>query len=1130
MSTLEAFWQRLDNGPAVLFLGQEHLRIETGSDPLLAEIAEMFGGTHSGRRYDQLWRGAASQNQDAALAWISERCRRLSPPDWLKSTAGFAWNAVVSSAIDPIWSSPFRNEWRELAPIYDDEYFPRNPRSRRELHCTFLFGSLNQNDPKQRPPLSQFEYISRQQTARNLLQRIPDVLTPLGVLAIEAYDPENDWLSIADFYPVLNSLGQSQVHYFSVKDKQLEDPVLSELVRTGKVIPHVESLALALDRAKARGLIRPGGLSEWEGDAHRVTLQSQSIVVPRDIWDRVTNFGTLLDDNMLIPPQPISEEARYWEFRRFLFECGIRPLWSGFGRGLAFRREVEEQLRQATLARLRRSGSNNRPIIVHGQTGTGKTVALGSLAYAIATSRAYATIFIERKSQRPVQSDIDYCCQWLEDHGADAILIVWDGMVAASEYYELQGYLASRGRKVVVVGSSYKLKETAEHLVEVPDQLTKTEAEAFSAFLESLGIEITERHRDALESRDPSYLVALYRLLPPARPHIRTGVVQELERLESDLVASINEPVAGEQLFPTLAMAMLSAGVIDRSKLEELFQPTTSVISFSEVSDLVDVVTVPGKFGLSLPIELLARTVGASDFANLAQVLRSFDLIHAYEDASGRILVGPRHRLEASLIVQARIGTVQSEAAIVRRIIQSMRPSVWPDENDEMEFVITLLQEVGPRGDERPRFAATFQDLATALSWVRENRNVRNPRLMLQEAYLLREWIASESRRGARPKETREILDDTKAILEEAMEMLGDARRHRRLRTIIATELSSTFGTATIDSINHMPQASVQIAQNFQRLLDSIKSARRLDLGAYNPIDILAWTTFALAGSGTVDDVTRTEAIIDVIDALDTVDEDLLESHNVERLGVRRFEAFNLLGQDDMSDAAFQDLLAIGSAAGFYIRALNISGIRATVTNKRELDRERTEKAWEYLEEHRKQLDHDPRCLNLLFDYWWFHKTGQRLFETDRVALPFSEHDWSYVLQLIGDLRRVGSFRDLTLSLLEAIGMFHANQVSQALDLFHEVENTSDVLRGRRRIQRVVLASEPDGQPRVFHGNVRWVHQEGRRGEVYVDEFGKGIPFIPIDFGRPNIRRGESLGAFHIAFNFIGPIAEPRTR
>ena len=470
MSDLREFWDHLNKGPATLFLGQNYLRIETGTDPLLVEIQSRFGGSITRPSYNLLLDGSANQSADVAFTWMFELCRRLSPPEWLQSIAGFPWNSVLSSAIDPIWLQVFRNEWREVAPIYDDEYFPRDPRNRRVLHCTYLFGSLNQTEDRLRPPLSQFEILSRRQIARNLVQRLPDVLTPLGVLAIEGYGGDDDWLSLEDFFPILQALGPAQAHLFSVGEETSEHPVISELVRTGKLVTHPEALAWALEQADSQGFVQLGTPSDWEESGRRVTLQHGPILVPRELWNRVNNSATLMDDHILSPPPTISQDAVYWEFRRFLFECGIRPLWSGFARGFAFRREFEKGLHDRTLNQLEREASTDQPIVIHGQTGTGKTVSLGSLAYTIAKSRKYPVIFIERRTQRPVNSDIDD--RWLEDHGARATLIVWDGMVQQSDYRELQGYLASRGRKAVVVGSSYALKESGSHLVEVPIQLS----------------------------------------------------------------------------------------------------------------------------------------------------------------------------------------------------------------------------------------------------------------------------------------------------------------------------------------------------------------------------------------------------------------------------------------------------------------------------------------------------------------------------------------------------------------------------------------------------------------------------------------------------------------------------------
>ena len=1130
MSDLQDFWERLNKGPAVLFLGQDYLRSDTGTDPLLLEVESRFGGSPTTPSYNQLLESTAIQSGDAALDWMSERCRRLSPPEWLQSIAAFPWSSVFSSAIDPIWLPTFRNGWRDVASIYDDEYFPRDPRNRRVLHCTFLFGSLNQTEPKLRAPLSQFEFFRRKQIAGNLVQRLPDTMTPLGVLAVEGYKGENDWFSLPDLYAVLQAIGPGQVHLFSVDDELAGHPVVQELIRTGKLVTHPERLAWALDRGVGQGFVQLEAISEWAENARRITLRHRSIAVPRELWNRISNSATLMDNHILAPQPPISSDALYWEFRRFLFECGSRPMWSGFDRGLAFHREFETSLHDKVIKQLDREASSDQPIIVHGQTGTGKTIALGNLAYTVAKSGLYPVVFIERRIQRPIDSDIDECCRWLEDNGADATLIIWDGMVQQNDYHELQGYLASRGRKAVVVGSSYKLRNPDDNLVEVPDQLSSNEAKQFTGFLEGLGISLSVHHREELEKRDPSYLVALYRHLAPARQQITTGVVQELEQLENDLVAAANNPRFGDISLTSLGAAFLSAGLIDQSRLEELIQLPDTPISPANVVELVDIVTVPGQFGINIPIELLARTWGKADYSDLAQTLRSFDLIHAYEDSAGRIVVGPRHPLEARLIVHARLGSVQQEVAIASRILKAIRPSAWgTEESDEIDFVIELLRAIGPNGNEQLKFAPFLRELAEAISEARESRNIRSPRLMLQEANFLREWVTNMSRQGSRPEEASTVLGKAQQILQEALEMLEGNPRQWRLRTFVATELASTFGTATIDSISTRA-TNDHVRRSFQQVLEAVHVARSMDFSTYSPIDVLVWSTTALAQPGIVDETTRTEAIVDVLDALETVDPDLLDIRNREQFYRRRMEVGGLLGDQELSESAFQSLGALGSAAGFYIRAREIAGPPPDLQNGYGANVSSCRAAWDYLENNRGKIAHDPRCLNLLFNYWWLTKTGQRLFDDERVALPFQEAEWTYALQLSEELRSLGSHRDLALSFLEAIALFHLNNVSKALQLFREVEGESYKVPGRRRILRSFLASEAGGNPRVFHGNAQRVSSGGSRAQVFVEELRQSITLLPVDFGRPDIRQGDSLGEFHIAFNFIGPVADPPAR
>jgi hypothetical protein len=170
----------------------------------------------------------------------------------------------------------------------------------------------------------------------------------------------------------------------------------------------------------------------------------------------------------------------------------------------------------------------------------------------------------------------------------------------------------------------------------------------------------------------------------------------------------------------------------------------------------------------------------------------------------------------------------------------------------------------------------------------------------------------------------------------------------------------------------------------------------------------------------------------------------------------------------------------------------------------------------------------DVRCLNLRFDLWWLLNSGERPFSDERECLPFDAGRWSSVVALLRPLERLDtSYRDAQLRFLSGLAQFHLGDFAAAFEIFEEVERQSEDVRGRRRIVRTYLSSTPTGQPVIYRGTVSSVSRDQRRGEVYVEDLRRRVTFIPSEFGARSLQRGDNLGDFHIAFNFLGIIADP---
>ena len=195
----------------------------------------------------------------------------------------------------------------------------------------------------------------------------------------------------------------------------------------------------------------------------------------------------------------------------------------------------------------------------------------------------------------------------LRGKGALATLLVWDGMRDVAKYREMLRYLTSR-RKVVLVGSAYRV--TGSHRAQT-----------------SSGSAVFDSRRDLPESVAPmllirlsvslcllagptieSFLVALYRLLPPSRPQLRTGVTREATRAETVLAQRAAELPRERQPRGVLAQALLDAGLLGDQQLGEREPSKVAGEMLDDFQLLTGLVMVPDDW-VCVPLELLLRSL-----------------------------------------------------------------------------------------------------------------------------------------------------------------------------------------------------------------------------------------------------------------------------------------------------------------------------------------------------------------------------------------------------------------------------------------------------------------------------------------------------------------------------------------
>lgn len=1130
------------NHPIVLLLGQKTLSLETGKDPLLASVAKKR--ENQNRREDLLtyWDlfPADAPLGDDFVDWLATRADRIPPPEWLDTVAGVAWNAIFTSTIDTLATRCFRNPWRTVEPILSQNQIPRDPRRRTVLHVTYLFGRLTNPSEDQRLPRSKAELrLRRTAHAIPLLNRLPEAVTPLGYLFIEGVEPGLDWLNMEDLSGVLEQFQPGQVHWFGINYQEsfAENEGLADLFNREVISTYQESLATVLSDLVREGSIAlnrpPKGTFHEKG----ITIGDHTIVVPNEIWLTTAASIKIIDDTILNPLHRISEDRLYSDFRRFLGSTDdIGGLIEGIRRDFAIKRDFEVNLLGQVKTALGKLGRAVRPIILHGQSGTGKTVSLARLAFEIRKEKKIPVLFAGQSGRLPNANQLDPFCQFMEQQGASATVLILDSNVDIDSYTHLGRTLASRGRNFIIVGSSYAIAEpgagdghsgsvASDTLTSVSPILSTPEILSLEKLLTRFapGLLPENRHMEILRKAN-HLLVLLYRLLPETRYQISLGLGREAA-LTEDEIRRRGKTKTPLRALNALGEALINAGLCDPVEILNDAVEEISGEIFDQAGQLLFYVMVPGRLGIGLPIDLLMRSLDREIVENMNVLIKGIDLFRWKEEDNGDILVRPRTMLEAKLICNSRLGGREGEIKFALSLLENLRPS---DEftNTEIQFALSLCKELGPNGIEGLRYSASYYQIANILTKIREEHGVVNTSLMLQEATLRRESLKGLLVGEESPEEGVKILKESVSTLLNALEIAPKSSGGRFHRSRLMIELAATYGSLARNSIDAKMKID-DVLYYYRSAQEWGRNARLLNPEDYYSVDVGVWAALDVNNDSRLMAEDRAELHADLIDAIESVDPENLDQSQFLRYQQRRQTIGHNLGNLKLEEDAFDKLLAAGSGAGILLRARKTVG-RDLFEDPVPSDLvARVTRARDYLDGNWELIKDDPRCLNYFLRLSWIDSTGSPLFRGERRVLPVYPDLVGKILDLVNAIIQSSpGIADPKISFLAAVLNWQLGRYENARNLWRVLAVETDFSFARRIVKQFILPG-PQGTPQSFHGQIQWMSPDGRRSRILVDELREEIDLFPRDFGIVDPQKGTAVPTFHIAFNFIGPIADP---
>ena len=1149
-----------DKRPMVLFAGQS---LDSANDAILGVLLDRFGrtGSRSG------WSAALERSISASdMAWLSERFDRSVPSDSAAAIFDFAWSAVFTSSIDPRFVRRFETRGRQPESVVSKETYARVSRSRSRPPIYYLLGKSDETVKYARAPRTRNDLQRRIHLhATDLLNRIAETATVRGLVIIAGYAPDKDWMPPDSLLAPLSSQAGPTVLWFDFPGT-LDSLFADEMIREGSLVTTTETLTDAISQLGFRGVLDLAG-SAAPDEPGMVTLAGGAVLdLTPALRLRVEASASIVDDGWTEQPEPLGEVETDDAFRRFHGTPGnLRLLVDGISRGFAIERDFEEQLWRTVNNRLKQLGQSDSDdvVILHGQSGTGKSIALARLTGRIRRELRHPVVVATHRI--PNEADIEAFCLESERLEATANVLICDSNQAPQRYYDLASALRSLGRRLLVVGTCYRMETqvggASHRSIEASDRVSGSESSAFEKLRSEFGYGPALRD-DPEDNSTDSIFAMLYRRLPASRGSLAAGVSSEARAAEGLLrERARNVPRPETELSP-LARQLIGADLV--SPELHLFEDDAmdAALGLDAAGRLIDYVMAAGRLNCAVPVNLVFRLLRQTDALYLNQIIHLFadlDLFRWRQDEEGAAhSIAPRLQLEAELICERRLPS-DLEIERIADLIRSARPGI--DQPTERSFLLTMLYMIDRHGPRRSAYRDGYLRFADSLKHLRERHRMSHPDLVLRECVLRRRAV----RQSQGDYDSDHTEDERLAILDKARETIeetllkiddGEILASRKTKQNLVTERSTIYGYLAVQRA----QSSIDKDYWSDYLAARITSEKAIGIGgSLHPIDVALWTATdvlklkrdKLSDLQYAELVADLYATIDVADDLYSVrDRSMMISASFQRNGSRpeqdpddgliypdqkarylerRSNVAHDVSDRKLNDDTLHKLERLAPATATFLvarqRAEQVDQSKPPFDYK---TRKIAADAAEYVVNRADSgIELDQRCQRLLLRLKWAQATGERLLFNERGRTPVDKMLLMDLHKIVSALNEQGGRDARTRErFLEAVLSWLLQDTNRAIEIWRSLEYDTKYTDSSRP-RRWLVVTDEHGSPSQFRGRVE------KRGENYwvrVERIERPVRILTHQFPNDELDHGRELRGFGIAFNYIGPIADPVSR
>ena len=1099
------------------------------------------------------------------MEWLSERFDRSVPSDAVAPILDVPWSAVFTSSIDPRFSRRFETRGRQPESVLSRDTYARVPRSRSRPPIYYLLGKSDEIGEQERAPAKNSDLTRRLSRATDLVNRIAETATLRGLVVIAGYTPGKDWMPADTLLAPLSGQAGPTALWFDYAETPTSN-LTDEMLREGSLIATPETLTSALSQLEVRGVLDVAG-SAGPDEPGMVSIAGRAVLdITPALRLRVEASAAIVDDGWTQEPEPLGKRESEDAFRRFHSTLGnFRLLVDGVSRGFAIEREFERLLWKTVTSRLKQLGrpDSDDTVILHGQSGAGKSIALARLTCKIRLELCLPVVVATDRI--PTFADIEAFCLESERLHASATVLICDGNQAPQRYDDLASGLRSRGRRLLIVGTCYRTATYIHRLparfVEAPTSVARGELSALEDLRVNFFPDLPLRSNPT-DSHTDSIFAMLYRRLPASRGRLAAGVSSEARTAEGLLrerARRVPTPIAH---LSQLAQQLIDLGLVTRESAVFEDDQNLAALGQDAAGKLIDYVMSAGRLNCPVPVNLVFRLLSQTDTLELDQIIHLFsdlDVVKWTEDEEGtNYLIAPRLQLEADIICRRRL-TPDQEVERIVDLIHSSRPGI--DQGAERLFLLNLLYMIDQDDSRKSAYESGYLQFADALKRLREHYRLSHPDLVLRECVLRRRAVLhaqGECDADTTNDHLLAILDEARDTVEKTLRQIDDEHIpvSARTRRSLVGERAAIYGYLAVQ------RARARADEGFWSDYLAARSASERAIGidrSLHPIETALWTARDVlrSRSRALSDAQRAELSADLHVTIDVADdlfgvkdreaslrsnssvEDLQQeidpeaelmaaSQRARYLQLRSSVAYTLR-DTKLADQTLRELERVAPAAAtFLIARRDAEQALATEPPLHCKARKIAAMAADYISNRVDTgIELDDRCRRLLLRLRWAQATGERLMFNQRGRTPV--HD-----DLLFDLRGVvrvlnehgGTDARSRERFLEAVLSWLLKDHSHSIEIWKSLSHDTEY-EDRSRTARWLIATDERGDPRQFRGRVQkrndnyWVRVEG------VDT---PIRLLPHQFPNEALDRGRELRDFGIAFNYIGPIADPLSR